>query len=99
MAFYPALHNQSVLDFVLQNTGSISGAVSFAIANGISITDDLVIGQTYFIPEEIDTDTDISDYYERNDYVPAGGVEFTVEPEFVIGRMVIEQSFIVKENG
>ncbi|WP_312357275.1 hypothetical protein [Sphingobacterium multivorum] len=99
MAFYPALHNQSVLDFVLQHTGSISGAVAFSVVNGISITDDLVIGQTYFIPEEIDTDTDISDYYDRNDYVPAGGVEFTVEPEFVIGRMVIEQSFIVKENG
>ncbi|MGJ1513792.1 hypothetical protein ACR79N_02300 [Sphingobacterium siyangense] len=99
MAFYPALHNQSVLDFVLQHTGSISGAVAFAVANGISVTDDLVIGHTYFIPEEIDTDTDITDYYDRNDYVPAGGVEFTVEPEFVIGRMVIEQSFIVKENG
>ncbi|WP_448672436.1 hypothetical protein [Sphingobacterium multivorum] len=99
MAFYPALHNQSVLDFVLQHTGSISGAVEFAVTNGISVTDDLVIGQTYFIPDEIDTDTDISDYYDRNDYVPAGGVEFIVEPEFVIGRMIIEQSFIVKENG
>ncbi|WP_336834418.1 hypothetical protein [Sphingobacterium siyangense] len=99
MAFYPALHNQSVLDFVLQHTGSVSGAVAFAIANEISITDDLVVGQNYLISEEIDTDTDISNYYDRNDYVPAGGVEFTVEPEFVIGRMVIEQSFIVKENG
>jgi hypothetical protein len=36
---------QSFLDKVLENTGSIENAFAMALINGISVTDDVVIGQ------------------------------------------------------
>ncbi len=38
------LRGQSFLDKVIQITGSVTAAIDMAIANGISITDDIEIG-------------------------------------------------------
>lgn len=92
-----ALHNQSVFDFLLMHTGSIGGAIDFARANSISITDDLVPGRWYEIPEGIITDTDILNYYANNDFTPAtGNMVNVIETDFGIGEMAIAQTFIIR---
>lgn len=92
-----ALHNQSVFDFLLMHTGSIAGAVAFAQANNISITDDLVVGRWYDIPEGIATDADILEYYTKNEFTPAtGNAVVVIETDFGIGEMAIAQTFIIR---
>lgn len=92
-----ALHNQSVFDFLLMHTGSIAGAVAFAKANNLAITDDLVPGKNYDIPQGIATDNDILNYYAHNGYTPAtGNMVNIIQTEFGIGDMAIAQTFIIR---
>lgn len=92
-----ALHNQSVFDFLLMHTGGITGAIDFAQANNISITDDLVPGRWYDIPKGIATDTDILNYYTKNGYTPAtGNMVNTIDTDFGIDEMAIAQTFIIR---
>lgn len=92
-----ALHNQSVFDFLLMHTGSVAGAVSFAKANDISVTDDLIPGQKYVIPNGIAIDEDILNYYIQNKFVPAtGNMVNIIETDFGIGEMAIAQTFIIR---
>lgn len=44
------LHNQSLLDVALQHTGTIESLFELALANGISITDDLTAGTPLILP-------------------------------------------------
>jgi hypothetical protein len=48
--------HQCLLDLSMQLKGGIDALFDFAIANGISITDDLTAGSTLWVP-----DTEISD--------------------------------------
>lgn len=65
------LYKQSLLDVVLQLTGSIEGVVAVAQANNISITDDLVPGQKIIFPESVELDEDIMNYYKAKKVQPA----------------------------
>lgn len=96
---FKALHNQSVLDVLLQQTGSIAGILAFCQENGISLTDELQAGANYNVPEGITEDTDIKNYYSRNGYVPATSLKSIpgdIITDYGIGEMIIGNSFIVR---
>ena len=67
------LHNQSLLDFTLNHCGSLESILLIAIANHLSITDELTPGQILTIPNNVIVDTDIRDYYYEKNIKPAGG--------------------------
>ncbi|MCZ2140824.1 MAG: hypothetical protein LC096_05465 [Bacteroidia bacterium] len=67
------LHNQSIIDLCLQHTGSLNGLVDLAIANGVSITEDLVVGSELVVPKNIANNATVLNFYKRKNIVPAIG--------------------------
>ena len=49
------LHNQSLLDIAIQHTGAVENTFAIAVANGLSLTDDLPAGAEIKIPEGVKT--------------------------------------------
>ncbi|WP_025143048.1 hypothetical protein [Pedobacter jeongneungensis] len=89
-----ALHNQSVLDFVLNHTGSIAAAIDFSFDVAISITDDLQVGNSYPLSGELLADSDILNYYISNNYKPATAT--LIDTDYGIGEMRVLSTFIVR---
>jgi len=91
-----AKQGQSFLDLVLQGTGALENAFAMSLANGKSITDDVVIG------EEV-TPTAVTDKVMQrllSQTQPATAVA-NYDAEFNpvsdgIGVMIIEETFIVR---
>lgn len=67
------LHNQSLLDACLQHTGTIESLFDLALANDLSVTDDLTAGQGFEIPSNAQKDKDILNYYTAKNIQPATG--------------------------
>ncbi|MFV0505895.1 MAG: hypothetical protein ACK5L5_04180 [Bacteroidales bacterium] len=69
MAKYRVSEKQSLLDIVIQLSGSMLEAVNWANANDLSLTDDLLPGQEI----ELSTvgDADIANYMKARNIVPA----------------------------
>jgi hypothetical protein len=65
------LHNQSLIDFVLNHCGCVDSLVEVAIANEISPTKDLIAGELLIIPDNVVVDSIIRDYYYENKIIPA----------------------------
>lgn len=65
------LHNQSLLDFAIQHTGNAQNAFEIAMANGISISDDISSGSNLIIPDSVVMDVDIRNYYQSKAIQPA----------------------------
>ena len=65
------LHNQSILDIALQHTGAVESSFSIAIANGLSISDALSTDLSLDIPEELQKNTDVYNYYMAKELKPA----------------------------
>ncbi|MBU2923062.1 hypothetical protein KO504_17060 [Winogradskyella psychrotolerans] len=69
------IQNQSVLDLSIQEFGNIEGLMALAIVNDYSITQDLVPGTNFEVPD-YDTDTpDIQRYYSTRDKHPATALQ------------------------
>ncbi|MXV37668.1 hypothetical protein GO491_03085 [Flavobacteriaceae bacterium Ap0902] len=68
------LHNQSTLDVMLQHTGSLESIFDVAVVNDLSITDDLVPGQSLEIPTDVVKDSDILNYYTAKQVQPATAI-------------------------
>lgn len=68
------LHNQSLLDVCLQHTGTIQGIFELAMANDLSITDDVQAGAVLQLSEGIKTDKDILNYYRTKAIQPATAI-------------------------
>lgn len=64
------LHNQSLLDVAIQATGKAENAILIAVANNISITDDLEPGTELIIPD-VPMDLDVIAYYRAKNIQPA----------------------------
>lgn len=96
------LHNQSLLDFAIQHTGNVTNAFEIAIANGISISDDISSGSTLIIPDSVVMDVDIRNYYQSKAIQPATAITTSVidgEPETQlegISYWAIYDDFIVQ---
>lgn len=93
------LHNQSILDFAIQHTGSAHNAFEIAMANNISITDQLTAGNDLVIPVSIVNDVDVKNYYQSKAIQPATDItqyEDSEENPEGISIWILNQNFIVQ---
>ena len=95
------LHNQTLLDISIYLFGTTIGAMSLAIANDISLTDDLEVGTILNVPENSDFGQRlIAEYFQNKSLKPAtkivGKILESIPVDFGIGEMIIEESFIIR---
>ena len=64
------LHNQSLLDIAIQETGTLESLFDLALANGISITEDNLSNQDLKTESNF-IDADILGYYSSKKILPA----------------------------
>ena len=92
------LHNQSLLDIAIQHTGNVLNAFLIAQANGLAVSDELSTGQILIIPETVENNNDILNYYSSRAIQPATALTEIVT-EIVrqrgIGYMQIGKTFKV----
>lgn len=69
-----ALHNQSFLDISIQHTGSVYNAFEIAKANGCAISDMPISGTEYIIPETVQNDNDVLNYFSSKKLQPATAI-------------------------
>lgn len=60
------LHNQSLLDIAIQATGKAENLLKIALANDLVPTDPIAPGTILTIPEDIEIDEQIVNYYKAN---------------------------------
>ena len=82
---------QSLLDIALQHTGSAETALDIALANGISLSDNLETGATLTLPDT-QGNKPMAQYYTVNKIMPATSLETEIGG---INYMGIEIDFIV----
>lgn len=80
------LHHQSFLDLAIQHTGSVENVFAIAVANGLSLTDDLESGEALNLePTTINQNKDILSYYQSKKLQPATAVTQLPEIERLEG--------------
>jgi hypothetical protein len=93
------LPNQNVLDVAIQHTGSVLNAFNIALANGLCVSDVLVVNQILILPE---TNQDISVFnnYKKNKIEPATSItKLEIVPQKRgIGFMKVGSSLIVDKD-
>lgn len=94
------LHNQSLLDFAIQHTGSAQNAFAIAMANGLSVSDEISAGSALIIPDSVVLDVDIRNYYTSKAIQPATAITNLIsdnpEPQLQgIGYWIIGDDNIV----
>ena len=91
------LHNQSLLDLAVQHTGAVESVFAIAVANGLSLTDDLPAGTEIKLPDSVNKDSDVLNYYTAKRLQPATAVIMLSEEERLegIGYWVIQTDFKV----
>ena len=91
------LHNQSLLDLAVQHTGTAENAFALAVVNGLSLTDDLPAGAEIKLPDSVNKDSDVLNYYSAKRLQPATAVIMLPEEERLegIGYWVIQTDFKV----
>ena len=93
------LHNQSLLDFAIQHTGSAQNAFEIAMANNMSITDQLTAGSELVVAGSIVNDVDVKNYYQSKSLQPATDItqyEDSEENPEGISIWILNQNFIVQ---
>lgn len=78
------LHSQSLLDISLQHTGTAESVFELALANGLSLTDEISAGTFLSFEEETPTEKEILNYYTAKKIHPA--TAFSVEDEQVLNQ-------------
>ena len=88
---------QSLLDITIQHTGAVENTFAVAIANGLSLTDDLPAGTEIKLPDSVNKDSDVLNYYSAKKLQPATAVILPPEEERLegIGYWVIQTDFKV----
>ncbi len=79
------LNNQSLLDIAVQYTGTIENAFKIAVANGLSLTDELEPGAQLIIPADVEKNSDVVNYFSAKGIQPATGL---TENELLIAQTV-----------
>jgi len=94
------LHNQTLLDISIYLFGTAIGALSLAITNDISLTDDLEVGQTLKVPKNSDFGHRlVAEYFQNKKINPATGIttiEREIETPSGIDYWAIEVDFEVQ---
>ena len=88
---------QSLLDMAIQHTGAVENTFVVAVANGLSLTDDLPVGAEIQLPDSVNKDSDVLNYYTAKRLQPATAVIMLPEAERLegIGYWVIQTDFKV----
>ena len=79
------LNNQSLLDIAVQYTGTIENAFKIAVANGLSLTDDLEPGAQLIIHADVEMNSDVVNYFSAKGVQPATGL---TENDLLIAQTV-----------
>ena len=79
------LNNQSLIDVAIQHTGTIENAFKIAVANGLSLTDELQPGAQLIIPEDVQMNNDVVNYFAAKGIQPATGL---TENDLLIAQTV-----------
>lgn len=94
------LNNQTLLDIAIRYYGTVEAVLAIAILNGISITEELVPGQTLQLPNTDFGFKEVVAFFEVNKIQPATALtqEDTAitEGDSGIGFWEIENNFIVQ---
>jgi len=69
MANFRLSENQSLLDVAVQTSGTLSAVFELALINGLSVTDDLMPGQSLELVDE--SNADVVNYYTARNLTPA----------------------------
>jgi len=90
---------QSFFDIAIQEDGSVSAAFDWAVANGISITDELFPAQKLIAPNSEYRYIEVANYFKGKQQMLATGfnlenIDFPMEPTG-IDYMIIGTDFIV----
>ena len=88
---------QSLLDIAIQHTGAVENTFAMAVANGLSLTDDLPAGTEIQLPDNVNKDSDVLNYYSAKRLQPATAVIMLPEEERLegIGYWAISVDFKV----
>ena len=88
---------QSLLDITIQHTGAVENTFAVAVANGLSLTDDLPAGTEIKLPDSVNKDSDVLNYYTAKRLQPATAVIMLPEEERLegIGYWAISVDFKV----
>ena len=78
------LNNQSLFDISIRYTGTIENAFKIAVANGLSLTDELEPGAQLIIPE-VEMNNDVVNYFAGKGIQPATGL---TENDLLIAQTV-----------
>ena len=93
------LNNQSILDVSVQHTGTVENCFAIAIANGFSVSDLLTSGSSIEIPDDLQKNSDVLNYYTAKQIQPASGTTTEQNNEIPtlkgVGYMQIKNSFKV----
>lgn len=92
-------NNQSLLDIAIQYKGTVEAAFAIALANNISLTDDLMTGQELIIPHTKFYNKLILDNYQGKGFLPATAVTDDYVNKIDdpgIGEMIINVNFMPK---
>lgn len=94
------LHNQSLFDISIRYTGTIENAFKIAVANALSLTDELEPGAQLIIPEDVIINNDVVNYFAAKNIQPATGLTeadkmMANTVQRGIGYMKISKSFKV----
>lgn len=63
---------QNILDVAIEHCGTLEAAYELAVANGLSLTEDIVNGRE--LKETEITDSDVTLFYNVNNVKPATGI-------------------------
>jgi capsid protein len=74
------IENQSLLDVAIQEDGSVLAAFEWAVANGISITDDLAPGQNLSAPNSSYRNADVANYFKGRKQMIATAIKQQSNP-------------------
>lgn len=90
-------NNQSLLDVSVQATGSAANYIKIAKANDLVPTAKIAPGTIIEIPEDVEVNDDIVNFYEANGIVPTTEIKTEFEQEFIgIGEMEIGTTFKIR---
>lgn len=86
---------QNLWDVCLQYTGTSAGLFDLALANDLSPTDTLRPGQQLELPDSMETDANMRDYFRTHGIEPATALnpEQLAYSDPKIGNMIIGQTF------
>lgn len=71
MATYTILAGQSIMDVALINYGTVAAAMGIAEANDVALTAELAEGTVLELPEGLETDKVVTNYYVEQGVYPA----------------------------